>query len=370
MSKFSDKGEPTTPPGAEAPLLPIDPQRFLRQVQIAALSVLLVVLAIALLREFAAIFQPLFIAAFLHYLILPAHHWLVRHGVPSKVAHILILALVLGALFGVGWLVYDSADQLVASWPDYERKLDRLLLDLQRQLPLRAPHAEGKRLRDLLQISSLEQLLVPLRALASTFFGLFAVLVVVGIYSLFLLAEKLTFRERLVRAFGEARANHLRGVAASINEAIARYLAVKTFINAMTAFVTMLILVAFGVPFVIMWGVLTFLLCFIPYLGSIVAAIAPLVVCLLEFSDQMWKVVVVAGLLIAAQQFLGNYVEPRMMGRRLGVSPLLILLSLSFWGVLWGVVGMILAVPLLMVLKIVLDNIPETKPIATLMSSE
>ena len=83
-------------------------------------------------------------------------------------------------------------------------------------------------------------------------------------------------------------------------------------------------LAAFGVPFVPMWGILTFLLSFIPYLGGVVAAVAPLLVCLLEFSDQLWKVVVIAGLLIAIQQFLGNYVEPRMMGRRLGVSPLLI----------------------------------------------
>jgi len=130
------------------------------------------------------------------------------------------------------------------------------------------------------------------------------------------------------------------------------------------------VLAVFGVPFVVMWGILTFLFNFIPYLGSLVATLAPLVVCLLEFSDRLWIVLIVAVLLVLIQQVLGVYLEPRLMGRRLGVSPLLILLSLSFWGVLWGVVGMILAVPLLMVFKIVLDNIPETRPLATLMSSD
>ena len=364
--------EAVRPPQPDGPpLLDINPHRFERQLRIAALSVLLLVLFIYLLREFAAIFQPLLIAAFLLYLIQPAHRWLVDHRVPSKAAHVVILAVVLGTLFGVGQMVYDSAEQLRENWHDrYEEKLDTVLLDLQKALPFTSPHAEGKRLRDLLQVSSVDQVLAPLRAVVGTFIGLFGALAVVALYLVFLTAEKLTFPARLDHALGKQRADHVRNVMASINEAIARYLAVKAFINLLVAVLTMLVLAAFGVPFVAMWGILTFLFNFIPYLGSIVATLAPLVVCLLEFSDRLWIVLVVAVLLILIQQVLGVYLEPRLMGRRLGVSPLLILLSLSFWGVLWGVVGMILAVPLLMVFKIVLDNIPETRPIATLMSSD
>src|SRR5436309_4164496 len=140
------------------PLLDINPQRFERQLRIAALSVLLLVLFIYLLREFAAIFQPLLIAAFLLYLIQPAHRWLVAHRVPSKAAHIVILAIILGTLFGVGQMVYDSAEQLRENWHDgYEEKLDAVLLNLQKALPFSSPHAEGKRLRDLLQFSSVDQ---------------------------------------------------------------------------------------------------------------------------------------------------------------------------------------------------------------------
>jgi len=358
------------PDSAEKPLLDIDPKRFQRQLRIAALSVLLLVLGIYLLREFATIFQPLLIAALLLYLIQPAHRWLVEHGVPSKLGHVVILSIMVGTLFGVGELVYASAEQLHDNWPRYEAKLDNLLLDLQKSLPFAAPHLEGKRLRDLLQVSSLEQVLAPLGTVVGTFLGFLSALAVVALYLIFLTAEKLTFPERLDRAFGKDRADHVRSVLVTINEAIARYLAVKAFINLLVALLTMLVLAAFGIPFVVMWGILMFLFGFIPYLGSAVATIAPLVVCLLEYSDRLWIVFVVAVLLIAIQQVLGVYMEPRLMGRKLGVSPLLILLSLSFWGVLWGVVGMILAVPLLMVLKIVLDNIPETRPIATLMSSD
>jgi predicted PurR-regulated permease PerM len=353
------------------PLLDIDPDRFQRQLRIATLSVLLLVLSLYLLREFAAIFQPLLIAALLLYLIQPAHRWLVQHRVPSKAAQVVILVLVLAVLFGVGQMVYTSAEQLRENWHDrYEAKLDTVLLDLQKALPFITPPVEGKRLRDLFQISSVDQVLAPLRAVIDTFIGLFSALAVVALYLVFLTAEKLTFPARLDRALGLKRAEHVRTVLVSINEAISRYLVVKTFINLMVALLTMLVLALFRVPFIAMWGILMFLFNFIPYLGSLVATVAALVVCLLEFSDRLWIVLVVAVLLILIQQALGVYLEPRLMGRRLGVSPLLILLSLSFWGVLWGVVGMILAVPLLMVVKIVLDNIPETRPIATLMSSE
>src|SRR5437868_1747868 len=111
-----DVVRPPQPDGP--PLLDINPQRFDRQLRIAALSVLLLVLFIYLLREFAAIFQPLLIAAFLLYLIQPAHRWLVAHRVPSKAAHIVILAVVVGTLFGVGQMVSDSAEQLRDNWHD------------------------------------------------------------------------------------------------------------------------------------------------------------------------------------------------------------------------------------------------------------
>jgi predicted PurR-regulated permease PerM len=362
--------EPAAPHAPEGPLLDIDPDRFERQLRIGALSVLLLVLAVYLLREFAAIFQPLLVAAFLLELILPAHHWLVARRVPSKLAYVLILAVVLGVLFGVGRLVYDSAEQFRESWPDYEKKLDTVLLDIQKGLPFTVPQLQGKRLRDLLQVGSLDQVLAPLRAVVGTFIGFLSALAVVALYLVFLVAEKLTFPDRLDRAFGKERADQLRGVAVSINQAATRYLAGLAFINFLVAVLTMLVLAAFGVPFVALWGILTFLFNFIPYLGSVAATVAPLVVCLLEYSDRLWIVLVVAALLILIQQVLGVYLQPRLLGRRLGVSPLLILLSLSFWGVLWGVVGMILAVPLLMVFKIILDNIPETRPIATLMSGD
>jgi predicted PurR-regulated permease PerM len=116
-----------------------------------------------------------------------------------------------------------------------------------------------------------------------------------------------------------------------------------------------------------MWSILIFVLNYIPYLGSLLAIALPIALSFLH--KEPGTALAVAIGLVGIQLALGNFVEPRMAGRRLGVSPLLILLSLSFWGLVWGIVGMILAVPLLVSIKIVLENIPATRPLATLMSN-
>jgi predicted PurR-regulated permease PerM len=119
-----------------------------------------------------------------------------------------------------------------------------------------------------------------------------------------------------------------------------------------------------------MWGVLIFLFNFIPYIGSLVAVSLPIILSFLQYADEPWKPLLITVLLLLVQRVVDNYIEPRLTGRKLGVSPLIVLLSLAFWGWLWGIVGMILAVPLTVIGKIILENIPETKPLATLLSNE
>jgi predicted PurR-regulated permease PerM len=187
------------------------------------------------------------------------------------------------------------------------------------------------------------------------------------VYLVFLIVEKETFPDRICQAFGEQQGRYVLDVVASINQAIAHYISVKTLVSLLAAVASLCVLLAFDVDFAITWALLIFLLNFIPYLGSLVATALPILLCMVQLG--FWQFVLVSALLIAVQQLVGTFIEPRMTGQRLNVSPLLILLSLAFWGLLWGIVGMILAVPLLVVLKIVLDNIKETRPIATLISN-
>jgi predicted PurR-regulated permease PerM len=204
-------------------------------------------------------------------------------------------------------------------------------------------------------------------AALGTFRDFLAATVIALVYVIFLIAERWSFPRRMVLAFGKDQGSRVLEIVGSINGAISEYLAIKTLISFLAGVLSFAVLWSYGVDFFIMWSIFIFLFNYIPYLGSLVAVAPPIVLAFLQF--EWFTAVQVAILLIAIQVVLGNFVEPRLAGRRLGVSPLLILLALSFWGMLWGIVGMILAVPLLVIVKIVLDNIAETKPIATLMSN-
>jgi predicted PurR-regulated permease PerM len=130
-----------------------------------------------------------------------------------------------------------------------------------------------------------------------------------------------------------------------------------------------LLLWAFGVPFPVLWGVLTFFANFIPYLGSIVACSLPLAIAFLQL-ELGWQPLAVAGLLIALHLLSAYLVEPAMTGKAVGLSPLVLLAALAFWGQCWGLIGMLLAVPLTVMLKIVLENMAFTRPLAKLMGDD
>jgi predicted PurR-regulated permease PerM len=158
------------------------------------------------------------------------------------------------------------------------------------------------------------------------------------------------------------------GVFFNINGAIAQYLSVKVFISLVIALFSTLVLWLFGVDFFIVWGMLTFFANFIPYVGSTVAGLFPVVLSLIQFGS-LWVTFPLALILFTAQQLTGNLLEPKLHGARLDVSPVVILLSLAFWGSLWGVTGMVLSVPLVVSLRIALENIEQTKPIAKILSN-
>lgn len=347
----------------------VPPTSFERQLFIVTCCVLLVYLSFHLLRDLASLFQPLLVAALITYMALPIHRWLVRHRVPSKAAHLLLLGGVCFFFFGVGRLAETNFESLTENWDQYETKLDELIETVHNNMPFPIPELKGKRVRDLLQMPKVDQLIDPARQLLGTFAGFITSTFVVLLYLVFLAAEVFSFSARARLAFGPARSDQVMHIIASINQAVGGYLAVMTLINLLIGLLTFIVLALFYIPFAPLWGLLMFLFCYIPYIGSILVTLGALLMCLIEYSQQPLIVLFIAVLLIAIQQALGTFLQPRLMGNRLGVSPLLILLALAFWGIVWGIIGMLLAVPLLMVFKITLENIPETKPIAVLMSN-
>jgi predicted PurR-regulated permease PerM len=354
---------------SEAPVPAPDSWDVTRRLIIATMSLLLAILIIHVLHQGKPILLPLFVAVFIGYLLLPVYQWLSKHGISGILGSVVILLAIIAALFGIGVMVFRSIDQVVQRVPEYEKKLESIVNDIVDSYTGR----EGKsdfHIRDMPFFKDqrvAERTRAAIQTIVGTFVDFFTWAAITVLYLIFLIAEKLTLPRRLALAFGQEQGERVMEIVGTINQAISQYIAVKTFISFLAGTMSLIVLWYFNVDFFIMWSILIFLFNYIPYLGSWVAAGFPIVLSFLQLGvgGGIW----VAILLIVIQIALGNFIEPKMAGRKLGVSPLLILLSLSFWGLLWGIMGMILAVPLLVIIKIVLENIKDTKPLATLMSN-
>jgi predicted PurR-regulated permease PerM len=358
---------------ARPPFSPIDLSQFQRWLTIATLGLLLVVLLGFVLYVCASILQPLFIAGLLVYLILPVHERLVRWRVPSAIAYVVIVVSVLGLFWGIGEMAYRNFAELTdARMSLYEARLDGLAHKALRGLPFAVPDPDNWHVRNLVtfDIGPDSRIRNVFRAAVGNFLEFLTATFVVLIYLVFLIAERVSLPGRVARAFGEARAKEIMAVVEAINRAVHNYITVKIFVSALKGSLSFAVLAAFGVEFPGMWGVLIFLFNFIPYLGSIVAAMLPILLSFLQYAEEPWKPLLVTLLLFLVQQGVDIFVEPRMTGDKVNLSPLVVLLSLAFWGWLWGVVGMILAVPLTVIGKIVLETIRETRALATLISNE
>ncbi|REJ81477.1 MAG: AI-2E family transporter [Acidobacteria bacterium] len=178
----------------------------------------------------------------------------------------------------------------------------------------------------------------------------------------FVLLEATTFPKKLRRAFGNSLAEERFG---RIMFDLRRYLSVKTAISMATGMILGIWVAILGLDFAPLWGLLAFALNYIPNLGSIIAAIPPVLLALVQQGFGL-ALLVAAGYLVV-NVVIGNFIEPHVMGRRLGLSTLVVFLSLVFWGWVWGPVGMLLSVPLTMVVKILLENSRDFRWIAVMM---
>jgi predicted PurR-regulated permease PerM len=364
MNETAPKDGPAPPPPAPGESAPATP--FYRQIHVVALGLLIFVLAIHLLQVFATILQQLLFAAFIAYLLHPLHYGLVKRGVNALLAGVLVLLGIAGSFAALGLILYANVLDFNDKLPVYRENLALLGESVLEDIPELRDTSVGRFLgAEPLAEEDADGLV---QQVVHTFFGLMGNVVVVVVYLAFLVAERANIVRRVQAAFQPARAQRVQDVIARINASIHSYIRVKAIVSLQTGLLTWAVLLLFGVDYAVTWGVLAFLLNFIPYVGSWVAVGLPVALSLVQFQSVWWALAVLA-VLVVIQQTVALYVEPRMAGRQLNLSPLVILLALAFWGSLWGITGMILAVPLVVVAVSVLENIDETRPIAVMLSN-
>ncbi len=159
-------------------------------------------------------------------------------------------------------------------------------------------------------------------------------------------------------------------VYSDVVQKIRKYVGIKILISAVTGVLVWMTLAIIGLKLAGVFGVLAFLLNFIPSIGSIVVTFLPVPIAVVQFQSSPWLIVLVVAIPGAIQNLLGNLIEPKLQGEGLNLHPVTILLALSFWGLLWGIVGMFLAAPITAAIRIVLMQFDMLRPVANLMAGD
>ncbi|MBK9420953.1 MAG: AI-2E family transporter [Flavobacteriales bacterium] len=189
------------------------------------------------------------------------------------------------------------------------------------------------------------------------------------IYVAFIMLEERHVREKLVAMHNGGGIERTRAMLDRVDASLSHYVTLKTGMSLLTGVVSYVALLIIGVDLAFFWAMLIFLLNYIPTVGSLLATVFPALVAAVQFGSlgpALW----VLGSVGAIQLLVGNMLEPRLMGNSLNVSPLVVLLSLAFWGWLWGILGMFLSVPITVVMVLVMAQFPATRWAAVLLSEK
>jgi AI-2 transport protein TqsA len=318
-----------------------------------------------LLKELAPVLRPLLLAVFLAYIVLPVQAGLARKT--SGLFGFILLGLATAAACAlIAALTARSAAELAVDLPQHTERV-KGIIDRFRETADRWPWLADltRETRNAADFSG-SQLGDVVSAIAGMAADVLTQGLIAGVYLFFLILGAGHFPDRIRAGFEPARADNMLAMIARINTAIAAYLRAKVLASLFLAIPAVLILWTFGVKSALFWGVLTFLFNFIPYIGSAVTWTAPTLLAFLSL-EPGWRPITMGALLLTDHLLSANLIEPSLTGKAVDLSPIVVLLALAFWGSCWGIEGMLLAVPLTVVLRIVLDNMPATRPMAKLM---
>jgi len=384
-----------------------------------------VVLLVAGLKAAAGLFVPIMLGLFLALLTLPILEWLDRHGLPRPLAVFLTILIDLLILGGIVFLTsgvignfteksVEYTERLRDQAAEFSRTMDEKIARLEQFWtesgenvfaddgaekdvpeseevipdpsltpdeaidPTAGVDGEGEEKPPLVPSITFSKLFEQywdsnrivefigqvdvVNRFTSLATSTFCALIVM----IFVLAESGTYAQK-VRAVIRVRGPDLTRFQ-SISKDIQKYLAIKTAVSALTGLLAMMACIAFRVDFPVLWGLVAFLFNYVPAIGSILAGIPPVILALLLYG--FWPSMGVLTCYLIINIGIGNFLEPMLLGERFGISTVIVILSVLVWGFIWGPVGMLLAVPLTMVVKVMLDNSSDLRWISTLMGKE
>ena len=292
---------------------------------------------------------PLVFSAFLGVLSAPAVFWLKERRVPPSLGVPLVVLGVIVLLSLTAGFIGGSINQFTNRLDTYEARFAELTAGITTFLQTQGFELSAAKVKGLVDPGA------AMKLVGSTVSGLASMLsntLLVILTMIFILFEAVTIPKKLRDAIGDPQADLSRYSA--VTTQIKQYLVIKTYLSLATGLLVALLCWLVGVDFPLLWGLVAFLLNYVPNIGSIIAALPPVLLAVIQHG--FVSAGIILGGIVGINMVIGNVFEPRLMGRKLGLSTLVVFLSLIFWGWLWGTTGMLLSVPLTMIVKILLEH--------------
>ena len=320
------------------------------------------VIVVSGLKMAGPLLVPFLLAVFIAMIVSPLLAWLKRYHLPNGVAIFVVIALVFSVGLILAAVIGSSVDNFRQDIPTYSAKLTAMSTSIQQWLSQRGIAIDSEQWSSSFNPGAVMGVVG--NTLAS-FGNVMTNAVMILLTVIFILAENVSFGEKLRSATGS---NNSQEWLRTFSDSVHSYLAIKAAISLLTGLVIFIWLTILGVDYAVLWGLIAFLLNFIPTVGSFIAAVPAVLLALVQLG------VFEAGLTLAGfvvvNLIMGNVLEPRWMGRGLNLSPLVVFVSLVLWGWVLGPVGMLLSIPLTIMLKIALESQDETRWIGIMLGAD
>ncbi|HPN37214.1 MAG TPA: AI-2E family transporter [Melioribacteraceae bacterium] len=322
-------------------------------------SVLGTIALLFTLKELQSIFLPFVIAYFLFFLFTPLNNFLSKKNFPLSLSVIINIIILLSIFFLLGQFIVTSFSQFGEQIPYYTVKLNNIVINFAVDSGIKNPVFLNFDINKYL--AKLDYSVFASGLFSSTidfvsniFLILFFFIFINSGHDKIINALKNRFEPDNNSEY-DANDGLVYNTVKNITDQVQKYISTKALISLLTAIVVSIVLMLFGVDFILVWAAFTFFLNFIPNIGSIISVLLPTTMCLIQYETIGYAVFLLI-ILMLVQNLIGNILEPKIFGNKLGLNPIIILLSLLLWGYIWGIGGMILSVPITAVLKIIFDR--------------
>ncbi len=306
---------------------------------------------------------PFIMALIIWYLVISIAGLLEHYKMPYPVALTFSILICVFIVYSIILIVNSNINELIREIPKYQGKLQSILIQFSNRFDINL----AAQIKEFMSSINLTGIFSDTALVLTNIVGKIGV---ISIYVLFLLLEYRNFDHKLQRMItSKIKYNKIRAVIQQIAVDVNLYLKIKTIISLAVGITSYIILKIVGVDFAEFWGLLFILLNYIPIIGSFIAVMFPVLVTAVQFQS-LSVFIVVLSLLYGAQFITGSILEPRMMGKSLNLSPLVIFFSLAFWGSVWGIMGAFICVPITAIMNIILSKFKSTRPISIALSAK